>query len=92
MKAKFGDIAELTKKQADREHFSEIPIGTRCLILNEVNLPGYDALAHFNTIPPQKSSDLDSDKYFEFHYQGYLDRGSYKIIGTIFKNPELLKK
>jgi len=53
---RIGMIGELTKKQTDREYFSTLPIGTKFIILEEIDLPAYEILKskitqnkHFNT-------------------------------------------
>lgn len=85
MNTKFGDIGRLTKRQTNRRHFSKIPVGELFMILNEVDLPGYDAVAIFPNFQPQI---LDNN---ERSYTGYLERKSYEIIGDIFTNVNLLK-
>lgn len=80
----FGLIGELTKRQGSRFHFGEMPIGERFMILNSVDLPGYDNLAVFPNFKPQQTSNGHNT------YTGYLNRGSYRIIGSIFENPEML--
>ena len=85
MKVKFGDIGRLINPQTHREHFSEMPIGEKFMVLTRVDLPGYDALAVFPNFPPQI---LDNGAP---HVTGYLDRGSYEIVGSIFQNADLLK-
>jgi len=80
----FGVIAELIERQRNRMHFESFPIGTRVMILNAVDLPGYDALAYFPNNPQLLKNG-------ELYYIGYLNRGSWKAIGDIFINPDLLK-
>lgn len=81
----FGMIGEITKKQISRGHFQDIPIGEKFLILNSVDLPAYSCLAIFPNYPPQ----IDRENG-ERLYQGYVYKNSYKIIGSIFENPEIL--
>jgi len=77
-KIKVGLVAELTKQQTNRAYFSDIPIGTKFIILEEYNdLPTYDLLGYFLYTPPQ---ELSNDSY---HYTGYIEKGSWKLLGTI---------
>ena len=78
MKSKLGLVAEITKKQTNRTYFENIPIGTKFIIVAEHdNMPAYDLTGYFLKYPPQK---LNNNK---FHYTGYIQKGSWKVVGTI---------
>lgn len=72
-----GQIAELTKRQTERYYFSNIPIGTKFIILGKVNIGSYELVGYFLNIPPQETSPGN------YHYTGYIEKGSYKILGEI---------
>ncbi len=86
MNAKFGYIGKLTKKQTNRVHFRDIPIGEKFLVLNSVNLPAYDVLGLFVNHTPQTLNNGEE------HYSGYLEKNSYEIIGSIFADAAKLLK
>jgi hypothetical protein len=78
MESKIGLVARLIKRQTNRAYFSEIPIGTKFIIIEEHNdRPVYDLTGYFLNYPPQKLSDG------QFHYTGYIEKGSYEILGTL---------
>lgn len=81
MELRVGLIGELTKQQTSRAYFSNIPVGTKFIILEEYkDLPSYDLLVYFLYPPPQK---LANDSY---HYTGYVEKSSWKLLGTIEKH------
>ena len=82
-----GHICEITKKQTNREYFSEIPIGTKFIIIDEhCHMPAYDVTGYFINYPPQINKDG------EYHYTGYIEKDSWKIVGKIADNIEILNK
>lgn len=75
---KFGTLVKLTKKQMpSRKYFSKMPVGTLAVILEEVDLPTYDALAVFE-FEPRRIEGTDGREY-ETH-TGYLERDTYEFI------------
>jgi len=79
MKSNLGLVAKLTKKQTFRHYFSGIPIGTLFIIVEEHNppLPAYDLTGYFLNYPPQ---ELTNGK---FHYTGFIEKGSWEIVGEV---------
>jgi len=72
-----GLIAKLIKRQSNRAYFSEIPIGTKFIIVDNIDTPAYDLTGYFLNIPPQKLSEG------KFHYTGYIEKGTWELIGGI---------
>lgn len=77
---RFGDIVITTESQREHPRFGlrgipEIKIGTRCVVIEEVDMPGYDLL-----VAPEgyvmKVCDLESGVEQDFHTV-YLYRGSW---------------
>jgi len=85
-KNKIGLLAKLTKKQSpNRNYFSELPIGTVFIIIEEhLNMPAYDLTGYFINTRPQL---LKNGSYY---YTGYIEKGTYEIIGTVKDNVHLL--
>lgn len=81
---KIGLLAQLTKQQTDRVYFSNIPVGTKFIIVAEMDTPAYDLTGYFIKYPPQNTGG-------EFHFTGYIERGSWEIIGTIKDNIHFLQ-
>jgi hypothetical protein len=81
----FGKIGVLTKQQSNRTHFSDIPIGEKFIVLNLLSLPAYNALAYFINYPPQILENGEKS------YTGYVERGTWEVIGNLFDNPELIQ-
>ena len=81
---KIGLLAELTKRQTNRAYFSELPIGTKFIIVDEINTPAYDLTGYFLRCEPHI---LTSGKQ---HFTGYIEKDSWKIIGEIKDNIEAL--
>lgn len=78
MESKLGLVAKLTKKQTNRTYFSEIPIGTKFIIVDEHNnKPAYELTGYFLNYPPQILSDGRS------HFTGYIEKGSWEIVGSV---------
>ena len=78
MESKLGLVAQLTKKQTSRAYFENIPIGTKFIIVDEHdNMPAYELTGYFLNYPPQKLGDN------KFHYTGYIEKGSWEIVGTV---------
>ena len=78
MESKLGLVAKLTKKQTNRVYFSEIPIGTKFIIVAEHNdMPAYELTGYFLKYPPQK---LTNGRY---HYTGYIEKGSWELVGNV---------
>jgi hypothetical protein len=77
-----GMIGELTEKQnSDREYFSEIPIGTKFIIIGRLkhmmdNTSCYDIRSYFLYIEPQ----IRNNK--KLHFTGYIEKGTWKLLGT----------
>ena len=82
---KIGLLAELIKKQTNRDYFSELPIGTKFIIVDEVDLPGYDLQGYFLRCKPHVLSEGN------YYFTGYIDRGSWRIIGEIKDNIGILR-
>jgi len=80
-----GQLARLTKKQTDRAYFSTLPIGTVFIIIDNLDLPAYDLTGYFINSEPHK---LFNGNY---HHTGYIERGSWEIIGDIKDNIHILK-
>ena len=73
-----GQVARLTKQQTNRSYFSEMPIGTKFIIVEEhLDMPAYDLTGYFLNYPPQKLTNG------MFHYTGYIEKGSWETVGTI---------
>lgn len=69
-------IARLTKKQdKKREHFGEMPIGTRFVIIKDLDLPAYDVLGFFFEYPPQQFSEQGLGAEL---YTGYVEKGTWE--------------
>jgi hypothetical protein len=87
MKSKIGLLAKLIKQQADRpSYFSLLPIGTLFIIIEEIDTPGYDLTGYF--IRPEIPHIIADGSYY---FTGYIERGSWEIIGEIKDHIELLK-
>jgi hypothetical protein len=84
MDKKFGLIGKLIKKTT-RNHFSDMPIGEKFMVISDYNTLGYDAMAVFPNFKPRAVD------FFHESYTGLLEKGSYEIIGSIFKDASLLK-
>lgn len=82
--SKIGMLAELTKRQTNRGYFSSLPIGTKFIIIDEINLPAYDLTGYFLNCEPQI---LANDNYY---FTGYIENGSWKLIGEIKDNIKVL--
>jgi len=73
-----GQIGVLTKRQTNRAYFSEIPVGTKFIIVaKHTDMPAYELTGYFLNYPPQK---LTGNR---FHYTGYIEKGSWELVGTI---------
>jgi len=81
-----GLLAEITKKQENRGYFSKLPIGTKFIIIDRVDLPAYDIIGYFLYSEPHL---LENGRC---HHTGYLDRDSWKIIGEVKENINLFDK
>lgn len=76
--SKIGLIAKLTKRQSNRAYFSEIPIGTKFIIVEEHGgMPSYDLTGYFLNYPPQKLSEG------KFHFTGYIEKGTWELVGDL---------
>lgn len=82
---RIGLLAELIKKQTNRDYFSKLPVGTKFIIVDEVDLPGYDLTGYFLKCRPHV---LSLGNYF---FIGYIERGSWRIIGEIKNNIGILR-
>lgn len=81
-----GLIGRLKKQQTDRGYFSNIPVGTLFIILEEHNnIPAYDITAYFLGIVPNK---IDN----RLHFTGYVEKGSWEVAGTINEYTKYLKQ
>jgi len=75
---RIGLVAQLTKKQTKRLYFENIPVGTKFIIVDEHNdMPAYELTGYFLNYPPQPLGNN------EFHYTGYIEKGSWEIVGTL---------
>lgn len=72
-----GMIGELTRIQRGRTHFQDMPVGTRFVIIDKHDIPGYDITGYFIKYPPQRISTN------EYYFTGYVARGTWKIVGNI---------
>ena len=78
MENKIGLVAKLIKRQTNRAYFSDIPIGTKFIIVAEHDdMPAYELTGYFLNFPPQKLSEG------LYHYTGYVEKGSWELVGTI---------
>jgi hypothetical protein len=78
MESKLGLVAQLIKKQTNRAYFSEMPIGTTFIIVDEHDdMPTYELTGYFLNYPPQILPDGRS------HFTGYIEKGSWEIIGSV---------
>lgn len=75
---KLGQVARLVKQQTNRRYFSEIPIGTKFIIVEEHNdMNAYDLTGYFINYPPQM---LQNGKC---HFTGYIEKDSWELVGDI---------
>jgi len=81
-----GLVAKLTKQQTNRPYFQNIPIGTKFIIVDQINTPAYDLTGYFLNYPPQY---LDGGEHC---YTGYIEKGSWEIVGTIVGCIEELRR
>lgn len=81
-----GKLARLTSKQTNRRYFSEIPIGTLFIIVDEIDTPAYDITGLFLGIIPQVLGNGD------IHSTGYIEKNTWELVGDIEDNIELIKK
>lgn len=73
-----GLVARLTKKQTNRNYFSDMPNGTFFIITDaHDSMPAYELTGYFLDYPPQKTGN-------GFHYTGYIERGTWEIVGTVY--------
>ena len=79
METKIGLLAELTKKQTNRDYFSSLPVGTKFIIVEEIKLPAYDLTGYFINVKPQIIKGKS-------YHLGYIEKGTWKIIGDIREN------
>lgn len=86
MKSKIGLLAKLIKEQTDRWYFSQLPIGTLFIIIDEIDTPAYDLTGYF--INPAVPHILPSGSYY---FTGYIEKGSWEIVGEIKDNIDLFK-
>ena len=82
--SKIGMLAELTKRQTNRKYFSNLPIGAKFIIVDEIDLPAYDLTGYFLRCEPHILSNGN------YHFTGYIEKGSWKLIGEIKDNIEVL--
>ncbi len=76
-----GQLARLTKKQTNREYFSNIPIGTYFIITDTHNyMPAYELTGYFIGIQPKILADGTP------HFTGYIERGSWELVGNVADN------
>lgn len=80
-----GKLGILTKKQSNRGYFSNIPVGTPFLILEEINLPAYDLSVNFLNTYPQK---LSENTYYSC---GYVEKGTWRLLGDVKDYIDTLK-
>ena len=82
-----GQIAKLTKEQRRRAYFSNIPIGTFFIITEKhESMPAYDLTGYFLNIKPQILKD--GTPYFF----GYIEKGSWELVGNLTDNIGILKR
>jgi len=76
---KKGLVGELTKLQSqDRGYFKDLPIGTKFIITEEMyDSSTYDLIGYFLYYYPQNLKNPD------YHYTGFIEKNTYKIIGTM---------
>ena len=74
---KAGKLARLIERQTHRVYFSELPVGTLFVILEEIDLPAYDLLGLFLAAKPHHLRDGS------LHFTGYIERGSWEILGSV---------
>lgn len=68
-------IARLTKKQDNkREHFGEMPVGTRFIVVKDIDLPAYNVLGFFFEYPPQVLKESSGAEL----YTGYVEKGTWE--------------
>lgn len=79
-----GKLAMLTKKQTNRYYFSDMPIGTYFIIIEEINIGAYDLLGFFIGVTPNKIGNA-------IHCTGYVESGSWIELGSIEDNIQVLK-
>lgn len=79
-----GRLAMLTKKQTNRYYFSDLPIGTYFIIIEEINIGAYDLLGFFIGVEPNKIGNA-------VHCTGYVESGSWIELGSIEDNIQVLK-
>ena len=73
-----GQVAMLTKKQTNRTYFSEIPIGTKFIIVEQYfDNPFFDFVGYFLNYPPQIVLKE------QYHYTGFIEKDSWVLIGSI---------
>lgn len=84
--SKIGMLGELTKRQTNRQYFSKLPVGTKFIIVDEIDLPSYDLTGYFLRCEPHI---LDNGEYY---FTGYIEKGSWRLIGEIKDNIEVLVK
>ncbi len=72
-----GMIGELTRIQKGRAHFQDMPVGTRFVIIDKHDIPGFDITGYFIKYPPQRISTN------EYYFTGYVARGTWKLVGNI---------
>lgn len=74
---KFGDFVVTTADQNLTRAIPEIPIGTKCVVIEEVDLPAYDLLV----VPSNyifKYTDEDGNE--QDHRTVYLLRGTWRVL------------
>ncbi len=80
-KLKFGDMLVLTKKQSDRFHFSEIPVGTRAVVIDldkgVISKGYYDATVVFEGFKQVIKDKKGCPQNYE---SGYIEKGTYKKL------------
>lgn len=69
---KWGDFVITTKRQDKSRAISSIPVGTRCVVIEVVDLPAYDLL-----VSPE-GYVLKDDDGINDHRTVYLFRGSWR--------------
>lgn len=84
IKIKFGTIVKLIKKQSNRYLFSDIPVGTKCVVIREVDLPSYDLLVAFDYELPEEEIREIQGNYIVIgktrQNTMYLERGTWKLL------------
>ena len=86
MSSKLGLLGRLTKKLENREYFSTLPVGTLFIVIDEIETPAYDLTGLFIMTKPKR---ITFDKY---HFSGYINKGSYEILGKVEDCVEFLKQ